>query len=292
MRYDSQSAGRVTTHTKSELLKYDQLSLKEKLGFLKKSFSLRNVTDIHATYRDVYLRKLEIASMAKWLKNKSKIVDFGCGNGYSLIEFAKKIKNAQITGVDFSEDLIAGGHFLLKKHKKNLKSKINFVCDDVLKHLDTMKDRHYDAITTERFLQNLPTSRLQKVVLTKAIQKLKKGGRLLLCEASQEYFDALNDLRCNVGLKKIPNRHQQNPYIVRLKNKNLESFLAKKGMKRIAIQGYSFYFLISRVLHPLLVKPKNPKFESPINFFAHKIQNTSPFLPGLGTNTLWVFQKQ
>jgi hypothetical protein len=44
-------------------------------------------------------------------------------------------------------------------------------------------------------------------------------------------------------------------------------------------------------LHPLLVAPQDPRFDAPINEFAREIQARTDFMPGIGSNTLWVLEK-
>ena len=56
--------------------------------------------------------------------------------------------------------------------------------------------------------------------------------------------------------------------------------------------GFSTFFLITRVLHPLLVAPKAPSFDAPINDLARKLQMPTPMLPGFGSNVLWVLEKR
>ena len=46
-----------------------------------------------ATHSDTYLRKLEIEAISSHLTENSKIIDVGCGNGFSTMEFAKHYIN-------------------------------------------------------------------------------------------------------------------------------------------------------------------------------------------------------
>ena len=81
--------------------------------------------------------------------------------------------------------------------------------------------------------------------------------------------------------------------VTRFNDAEIEEFARDQvGFTLRAKLGYSTYFVITRVLHPLLVAPQDPRFDAPINKFAREIQDRMDFKPGIGSNTLWVFEKE
>ena len=113
-------------------------------------------------------------------------MDLGCGNGYTLISLAKRLKDWTMVGIDFSENLIEGARFLHEKERAELKSHPEFKCVDALHYINGLEGNSLEYIITERFLQNLPSIELQKKVIQQVYRVLKKGGRFLMCEMSEE----------------------------------------------------------------------------------------------------------
>lgn len=289
---NTEEKGRVTNHSSTQMNDYKNMTEIEKQSFLQNTYNQRNGNDIYATSRDFNLRELEITSIQKFIKHGDRVLDLGCGNGYTLISLAKELKGSIIEGVDFSETLIKGANKILNDYKNELQSVPSFIHMDALKFLMTLEDNSIDTVITERFLQNMPSKNFQEKIMTEAYRVLKKEGKLLLCEAFDDSFHQLNVLRESVGLDKIEENTNANFTTIRLKEKEIQQFLEKElGFKYFKKSGYSNYFIISRVLHPLLVHPESPKFSAKINHYAKIIQEKLPFDTGIGTNSLWVYKK-
>ena len=63
----------------------------------------KNISDIKAvTHADIHQRDLEINSLIKHLRTNEKVVDIGCGNGYSTRMFSKYCDS--ILGLDFLKE--------------------------------------------------------------------------------------------------------------------------------------------------------------------------------------------
>src|SRR5439155_20308136 len=128
---------------------------------------------------------------------------------------------------------------------------------------------------------NLPSEKTQKDVVADIFRVLKPGGKLLMCEASEKGFGELNDIRGKVGLETIEATSKENISAIRVKDKEFEDFVSDElGFKLIGKYGFSDYFLLARVFHPLFVKPQSPRFDSKINEVARKIQEKLPFKAG------------
>jgi len=289
---EDETKGRAQRRTEQEAEQYVTGSDADKQAILKKTYDQRNATDIYATSRDTHLRELEIESLRRSLKSNGSILDLGCGNGYTLISLAQSVPASRMRGVDFAPKLIEGARSIKQQWAERLQCEPEFVCDDAVAHLQKQPERSWDAIITERFLLNLPSSKSQQQVIRDIFRALRPGGMFLMCEGSEDGHEGLNRLREQVGLAVIPRNRADNISARRFHDAEIERFATKEvGFKLTCKLGYSSYFLIARVLHPLLVHPQEPRFDAKINEFAMRIQQHTAFSPGYGSNVLWVFEK-
>ncbi len=289
---EDETEGRHSIHSDEDYKKYWNTDEKGRQEFLKQSYQTRNPEDIYATSRDFHVRELEIESIKRQLTSPGTVLDLGCGNGYTLISLASHHAGYTMTGVDFSDNLIKGANQIRDKRKSELKSIPEFLTADAIEFLKNAKDNSYDYVITERFIQNLPSENTQKEVIKDIYRVIKPAGKLLMCEASEKGFNELNNIRGKVGLEIIEATSKENISAIRIKDSEFEKFASDQvGFKLAGKYGFSDYFLMARVFHPLFVKPQSPRFESRINEIARMIQEKSPFNAGFGSNVLWVLQK-
>jgi SAM-dependent methyltransferase len=283
--------GRNTEHSEEEYQRYLRMSDAEKQQFLRKSYSQRNAADPYATSRDYNMRDLEIEAIGDHLGSAARIADLGCGNGYTLLSLASRAERREMTGVDFTESLIAGANQLASERAPQLLSHPTFLCEDALQFVRNSADSRFDCLITQRFLQNLPTPEAQRGAIREIHRTLMAGGRFLMCEGAMGGFNALNEVRAAVGLSRIPATGRDNPSSVRFQDAELEAFAEGLGFRLLNKVGFSTYFLIARVLHPLLVAPQSPRFNARINDLAKLIQQHTARAPGYGSNVLWIFER-
>ena len=159
-------------------------------------------TDCKATLGEVNLRELEIKAILKYLKDDLNIIDIGCGNGFSTITFAKRIR-ADFVGMDYSEKMVHRAKQNLQNQDHNaLLGKVIFKIGDVLE-LKTTKDVMFDIAVTERCLQNLPSWELQLQAMVQIGQILKSGGLFIMTEGSLTGVDNLSRMRTMIGRSKL-----------------------------------------------------------------------------------------
>jgi ubiquinone/menaquinone biosynthesis C-methylase UbiE len=286
------SAGRMNKATQSEYEWYWKASNEERQQYLKTQFNLRNPCDPYATSRDTHMRELEIEAILQNLPRTGPILDLGCGNGYTLVSLARKLEARSMLGVDFAEALVAGAKKLVEDNQQQLRSTPQFISADVLEYVSMAPDNSFHCVITQRFLQNMPDTHTQCCVLKHIFRILSAGGRLLMFEGSADGFEALNDLRSAMGLARVPPTSADNVSALRFRDADIETLLAQElGFRMVDKKGMSTYFVISRVLHPLLVAPLQPRFDASLNKLARDIQKHLRMTPGIGSNTLWVCEK-
>lgn len=284
-------AGRYTLHVDEDVVRYPSLSDAEKQAFVRREFDQRNAVDPYATSRDYNMRELEIEAIRRWLAVPGEVLDLGAGNGYTVISLASRLAGWRFTGVDFSEKLIEGAHALAHERATAMQSEVRFICADALSYLEQLKDGSVNYVITERFLQNLPSRDVQRRTIRDIYRALAPGGHLLMCEGSDNSFERLNDLREAVGLARIPATTRENVTALRFDDGDIEEFMTSVGFELKGKVGFSTYFTIARVLHPLLVAPQPPRFDAQINDLAQLVQMNAPFEPGYGGNVLWIGEK-
>jgi ubiquinone/menaquinone biosynthesis C-methylase UbiE len=279
--------GRQSRHSDEEHRRYWSLSERERQEFLRASYAQRDPKDPYATSRDYNARDLEIQSIIEHVK-PGVVLDLGCGNGLTLLRIAEK-RTGSFVGVDFSDHLISGAKELAAA--SGLAKAPDFICADAIQYISSQDSCSVDCIITERFIQNLPSREWQNSVLADIMRVLKPGGRALICEGSDTGFERLNDLRENVGLSRIPPTSADNVTALRLADTDFESYCRELGFNLIRKCGYSLYFVITRVLHPMLVAPASPRFDAKINDMARAIQSHTSFDAAYGGNVLWVLER-
>jgi SAM-dependent methyltransferase len=285
-------AGRVTVHSEDEYRRYGTMTDEEKQEFLRREYEQRDAADPYATSRDYNARELEIAAIRAGLGAPGRLLDLGCGNGYTLLVLGEAMPGWDLLGIDFSPNLIAGANQLLSERRGRLQSVPRFMETDALGYLARTPDASVDYVLTERFVQNMPTEAVQVDVLRQIRRILRPGGRLLMCEGSDDGFEALNDIREKMGLPRIPSTSRENVSAIRFDDAAIERIATQElGYVLRSKAGFSTFFLIARVLHPLLTAPEPPRFDAPINNLARQLQMHAPMLPGFGSNVLWVLEK-
>ncbi len=274
--------------------RYWSMSMDERQTMLRDMYNKRDPLDPYATSRDHNQRELEIMAITDALPEPplDAIVDLGCGNGYTMLEIAKGLNGAAITGVDFADKLIDGAQQMAVDCREDLKSQLHFICGDAIEFTRGLASGSTDCVITERFLLNLPDEKAQRNEIREIFRVLRPGGRLLMCEGSREGFLALNRLRVSIGLEAIAETSADNVSSMRFDDSAIETFVADEvGFEMIAKSGFSTFFTISRALYPRLISPQRPEFGARINTLARAIQAHAPMLPGIGSNVLWVLEK-
>jgi ubiquinone/menaquinone biosynthesis C-methylase UbiE len=236
-----------------------------------------DASNVYATSRDFNLRELEIGFIRSHARGPD-ILDIGCGNGYTLISLARTIQG-NLVGLDFSENMIEGARALLERFGAELRSRPSFSTSDV-RGLP-YDDNSFDTVISERLIFNLPTRQDQQATLHEVHRVLRPGGLYLMVEGNEDGLRRLNNVRQGVGLEPIPTVDSESFSSLKLNERELAQWL--EPMYEIAEERFfGTYYLISRVVHPLLVHPEQPRFDAPINAIARKVAEVLPDVGRLG----------
>jgi len=256
------------------------------LAAVKERYVKEASTDKYATSQDMNLRELEIKAISKHLSDGLKVLDLGCGNGYTISSLAT-LHNCEFLGIDLSEPMIECANKISDDLK--LKGKVIFRIGNIL-DLD-ISPNSFDVVITERLLINLPTWEDQMKAIKDIHTILNDNGLFLMMEATKQGVDRLNELRQKVGLEAIPHSTKQNWWINRFDEDKIEQFLSQI-FKIQEIQRFGMYFFLSRIIHPLMVFPEKPKFDSKMNLIAREIATKiGTDYKNLGHSTLFVLKK-
>lgn len=161
------------------------------------------------------------------IKNKGKLLDFGCANGNTFLAF----KDFDYTGLDIDSKAIdyASKHYSAYSNAK-------FICADILEN--TLKKESFDSILFAGTGHHIPNDVFFEI--TKSLSRLlKKGGSLYFVDMIKDKKRTSKLLSLLISLDQGKFHKDQEFY-----NKNLKNFSEK--LKPI----YSKTHIISNTLMP------------------------------------------
>jgi len=230
--------------------------------------------------RDIVAKQLEIEAIAAYLRDGTRVLDAGCGNGVTAIEMARRFE-VDLTAFDFAPDMVR--HAEEAASDQTLRGRVSFSVGDVQNPPSDATG--FDVIYTERVLINLTDWPAQASAIRALTSRLKPGGKYVMCENSQDGLDQINRLRERVGLEVIPvpwhNRY--------FRDQELQTF-ASPGVRLAEVNYYSStYYFLSRVANAWLAARERtePSYDAPLNQLALKL----PPIGELGQGRIWVWER-
>lgn len=216
-----------------------------------------SLDDGQVTHPDVWQRWLEIELTKRCLRQEDRVIDIGCGAGLATRQIAPLVR--EIVGIDASPGMIERAQ---RADSKAPARNARFQVADVLA-LTAELFGLFDVAITVRCLINLPDWASQRAALKRIAEILKPGGRFVFVEGSRDGREGLNRLREAVGLDRMPQVwHNRDFREVELLRALEEDFALLER------RPFGTYDLVARVVHPLLVAPERPRYESSINEIA------------------------
>jgi ubiquinone/menaquinone biosynthesis C-methylase UbiE len=240
-----------------------------------------------ASWSDHRVIEMEIREIFPYLGESDLVLDVGCANGYSTIQFAAG-KDITIRGVDYIPEMIEQASLRLASLKDRLMGTAEFRVDNVLSLNEP--DDTYDKVIVTRVIINLHDWDLQLKGIHECIRVLKPLGLLILLEATLQGWQRLNALRQEWGLTEIP-MPAFNNYI----NKERLFEAVSYDLKLVKVMNFSStYYVGTRVLKPLLAKVlgnSNMNSADP-DMEWNRWFSQLPSWGDYGTEELFVFKKR
>jgi methionine biosynthesis protein MetW len=186
---------------------------------------------------DFYIRE-EFPIINNWIKNKTKNIDLGCGNG-SLMKYLKEQKNIEIEGIEISQ---SGVDFCLKNEL-------------IAKRGEIDKQETYNCFSNQQFDYAICNVTLQMLlfpeIFIKEMTRISKYQ--IISFPNFAYFENRLDLLFN-GVMPRPMLHKYSwfntGHIHQLSIKDFKSFCKKNGLQIIKREDFGCFSFISRWFWP------------------------------------------
>jgi SAM-dependent methyltransferase len=238
-----------------------------------------------ASWTDTPAIELEVRNIAARLQDGDRILDIGCANGFSTVQYAHA-RRVHIRGLDYVAEMIAEAQRRAASLPQDIAERLEFAVGDILA-LDEA-DEQYDKVVVVRVLINLPDWPAQQRGLSEIVRVLKPGGLLLLSEATLQGWRNLNAFREEWRLPPIP----MPPFNLYVDQEQVIAAV-KPALELVEVVNFSStYFVGTRVLKPLLVQAlqadiavANPDME------WNRWWAALPAAGDYGTQKLFVFRK-
>jgi ubiquinone/menaquinone biosynthesis C-methylase UbiE len=259
----------------------------EIVGEIQAYYRVRASTDRYATSPDFNLREVENHYLSRWLCDDIRVLDAGCGNGYSTLSHAARYR-ADFTGVDFVREMIDSANEM--KDQFQLRGRVEFQVADVTDL--RFANGAFDTVISQRCLLNLPSREAQWSAMREIARVLKPGGLYLMLEGTLQGLRRLNEVRTLFDLEPIPEAEgTYNWFSNKFDEDEMLGVAKSLFAEHVGIQRFGMYYFLSRVVHPLLVRPSQPRYDSPINAVAQLVCKMIPNYEDLGHVALFVFRR-
>jgi ubiquinone/menaquinone biosynthesis C-methylase UbiE len=238
-----------------------------------------------ASWSDQCVIDLETTTILKYLEDNDRVLDVGCANGYSTVQFASQ-KAIAIRGLDYTPEMIEQAQLRLETMADKLVGTVSFGVDDITS-LSERADT-YDKVVCIRVIINLREWGRQVQGLHECARVLKPGGTFLLSEATLQGWNQLNKFRREWGLPEIPmppfNQYLDQDHVIQVLDPHL---------RLVEIVNFaSTYYVGTRVLKPLLIKALEAEIDvANPNMEWNRWMSKLPAWGDYGVQKLFVFKK-
>lgn len=230
---------------------------------------------------DTIAKSIEIEAISKFFSNGLEVMEFGCGNGITALEMARRFDVA-VEAYDFSEEMVKAAQQLAAS--MGTSKRVGFSVGDITR--PPAIGKKFDIVFTERMIINLANWGEQEAAIRSLCGYLKPRGKLLLLENSAKGLGKLNELRSMAGLKSIT-APWHNIYLDDDKVEKLEI----EGCELVQVVPYSAtYYFLSRVVNAWLAEREGqePRYDALVNELAL----TLPAIGDHAQGKIWVFERR
>jgi ubiquinone/menaquinone biosynthesis C-methylase UbiE len=230
---------------------------------------------------DENLRELETQAILKRLKTSDSVLDVGCGDGINSLVYAGRVE--RLIGVDYSEEMI--------RRAKRRVAELNLVNVGFQNlAVQQLSEIHEDfsVVITQRCLINLTSFEEQREAILSIHRLLQQGGLYLMLECVEQGRALLNDMRVKMGVPPIPMPWHNQFFDI----DQLISMLRQR-FSLVETIDFSLYFLITRLLNPLIGHDHTDWTSKQIDSIARELQLQLGLdqLKGIGPQRLFVLRK-
>jgi ubiquinone/menaquinone biosynthesis C-methylase UbiE len=235
-----------------------------------------------STMAERVVREKEVALISKFVeivrmrtsRNDLKILDIGCGNGYTLEVLQRENSSCSFYGLEFTDELLAIAR------DRNI---TGCVIDPGDIRATDYPDSFFDVIYSERCLINILDYEEQKQSLSEIARILKPSGYYLMIECFTDGLGNNNKARREMGLHEIEpayhNKYFDKERLISdirdiLEVADLSDPDLEDGSQMIPSNFLSSHFFVARILQPLLTKGDWVRNSEFVKFFS--------FLPPIG----------
>jgi len=239
-----------------------------------------------ASWSDASVIDMEIREIVQRLSDGDRVLDIGCANGYSTVQYACA-KQIAIRGIDYIPEMIVQADARLSGIADRLVGRVEFATGDITALSEPSES--YDTVIVTRVVINLGSWEKQAQALQECCRVLQAGGTLLLSEATLQGWQSLNRFRNEWGLPDIP-MPSFNSY---LDEQAIVNTLAEKMVLVETINFSSTYYLGTRLLKPLLAKALGADINvADPNMEWNRLFSQLPSWGDYGTQKLFIFKKR
>ena len=215
-----------------------------------------------STMEDEITRQRETDMILEFMRRDSgrKVLDLGCGNGYTLVVLSQMLPNKQYVGIDTSKELID----IAKKRKIDCHFMVGDACE-----LKDIADKYFDLVYTQRCLINILSWEDKLKALNEIHRVLKPNGFYLMIECFTDGLENQNKARVECGLPELKPAYHNEYFDKReLFNSVEKKFYILEPWWSCSNFLSSHYF-VTRVLHPLVTKGEQIKNTEFVKFFSY-----------------------
>lgn len=211
-----------------------------------------SASDSEVTHNDVWQRWLEIETLKRSVRPTDRLLDVGCGAGYTTRLLAPLVREA--VGVDYSDAMVARARAAAADIPN-----IRFEPADVMTLAPGTLGR-FDVAVSSRCLINLSSWDDQQRAIANIAAMLQPGGRFLFLEGCADGRARLNEVREASGLDPMPTVWHNLDFAEATLLPYLDRFFTIDDRRHFGV-----YDFVARVVHPLAVAPEPPAYTATIN---------------------------
>jgi SAM-dependent methyltransferase len=223
-------------------------------------------TDPRSNTNDIWLREVELEAVEEQIAKccPSRVLDFGCANGYTTVRLARNHPQIRFLGVDINPDMIDAA----KEGAAGL-GNVVFTVADVL--ADDIGDC-YDMAVAIRVFQNLESLEMQTRIFDRLLELLKPGGFLYFIESYEEGYARLNADRRSLDLPPLP----IHPHLTLLSDA-FDGHVASRA--EIIERGApsSTYYLVTRLVYSRFAADRGEEID-----YDHLLHRIAAAIPQFG----------